>query len=144
MRGMGMHPLPWKWNVSLNRPFAPKMPCKGLKWPRMPYLRILISCPANIPNATAASARIILKLITFTNSHVIPNKSNYLSRELLFPLQVCPSLKPCAKSNGFQNAWMYITRTLSFVSRVIGIPVINIFSLQHKLTTIRDFMKKCL
>ena len=43
--GGGIHPLPSKWKVSLNRPCALKISYKGLKWPKMPCLKIHIPCP---------------------------------------------------------------------------------------------------
>ena len=47
----GIHPLLSNWKVSLERPFAPKMSNKGLKWPKMPCLRTHIPYPALILDA---------------------------------------------------------------------------------------------
>ena len=46
-----VYPLFSKRKVSLNRLFAPKMPHKVLKLPKVPYPKIHISCPALILNS---------------------------------------------------------------------------------------------
>ena len=49
--GGGYIPCPRKEKCIWTRPFAPKMPHKGLKWPKMPWLKINIPCPALILDA---------------------------------------------------------------------------------------------
>ena len=47
-----------KKSVFLNRPFAPEMPHKGLKWPKTPCLRNHIPCPALILDAPMNTLKI--------------------------------------------------------------------------------------
>ena len=50
-----LHPL--KRKVSLNRPFAPKIANRGLKWPSIPCPRIHVPCPAFILDAPLIGCR---------------------------------------------------------------------------------------
>ena len=64
--GRGIHPLALKTEVSLSRPFAPKMLYKGLELPEMPSFRIHIPCLALTLDATLVeeSSKVVGKLLS--------------------------------------------------------------------------------
>ena len=77
-RGGGeIHPMPSKRRVSLKRSFAPKIPKKDLKWPKLPCLRTHIPCPD-----LRCTPDVIVATIMFLYTHNTLQQKGYLNRHI--------------------------------------------------------------